>query len=70
MVLEALPNLVRLSAEKLDDFLLRQIQIGRTLRLADHAAECLRQMNDNRLPLGIASNSQASTLRELDCSAG
>jgi FMN phosphatase YigB (HAD superfamily) len=66
VVVEALPNLARLSAEKLDEFLLRQMQIGRMLRLADHAAECLRQMNDNRLLLGIASNSQAYTLRELD----
>jgi putative hydrolase of the HAD superfamily len=66
VVLEVLPNLARLSAEKLDDFLLRQMQIGRTLRLADHAAECLRQMNDNGLLLGIASNSQAYTLRELN----
>ena len=40
------------------------MQIGRTLRLADGAADCLRQLNDNGILLGIASNSQAYTLRE------
>ncbi|MBI3850547.1 MAG: HAD family hydrolase [Verrucomicrobia bacterium] len=68
VVLEALPNLARLSAEQLDEFLLRQMQIGRTLRFANHAAECLRQMTNHRKLLGIASNSQAYTLRELDTS--
>lgn len=66
VVLEALPNLARLSVEKLDEFLVRQMQIGRTLRLAGGAAGCLRQMGGNGLLLGIASNSQAYTLRELD----
>lgn len=66
VVLEVLPMLARLSAQKLDEFLLRQMQIGRTLRLADGAAECLRQWNDNGILLGIASNSQAYTLRELN----
>ena len=65
VVLEAIPSLARLSAPKLEDFLFRQMQIGRTLRLADGAAECLRQLNDNGILLGIASNSQAYTLREL-----
>lgn len=66
VVLEVLPILARLSAEQLNDFLLHQMQIGRTLRLNDYASECLRQMNNNRLLLGIASNSQAYTLRELN----
>ncbi len=66
VVLEALPDLARLSAEKLDKFLSCQMQIGRTLRLAYQAAECLRQMYANGLLLGIASNSQAYTLRELN----
>lgn len=66
VVLETLPNLARLSPEKLDEFLVRQMQIGRTLRLADHAADCLRRMTDRRLLLGIASNAQAYTLRELE----
>lgn len=65
VVLEAIPDLARLSTQKLEDFLLRQMQIGRTLRLAGGAAECLRHLNDNGILLGIASNSQAYTLREL-----
>ena len=66
VVLAALPDLARLSPEKLDAFLLRQMEIGRTLRLADHAAKCLRQISDDGILLGIASNAQAYTLRELD----
>jgi putative hydrolase of the HAD superfamily len=66
IVLEILPGVARLSASKRDDFILRQMQIGRTLRLAPNAAACLRQMDDHGLLLGIASNAQAYTLRELD----
>lgn len=65
VVLEAIPSLARLSAPKLESFLFRQMQIGRTLRLADGAAECLRLLNGREIVLGIASNSQAYTLREL-----
>jgi FMN phosphatase YigB (HAD superfamily) len=65
VVLETLPSLACLPAPRLDAFLYRQMQIGRTLRLADGAAECLRQLNDRGILLGIASNSQAYTLREL-----
>lgn len=65
VVLEVIPDLARLPASRLDDFLFRQMQIGRTLRLAEGAAECLRRLNDQGILLGIASNSQAYTLREL-----
>jgi putative hydrolase of the HAD superfamily len=65
VVLAVLPELARLSPSKLEDFLFRQMQIGRTLRLAEGAAECLRRLNENGILLGIASNSQAYTLREL-----
>jgi len=65
VVREAIPSLARLPARKLADFLFRQMQIGRTLRLADGAARCLRHLNDSGVALGIASNSQAYTLREL-----
>jgi len=37
-----LPDFALLSATKLEDFLFHQMQIGRTLRLADGTAECLR----------------------------
>jgi len=65
VVLEVIPLLGRLSARRRDDFILRQMQIGRTLNLADHAADCLRTLNENGVILGIASNSQAYTLREV-----
>lgn len=65
VVLEVMPSLARLNAARLEDFIFQQMQIGRTLRLADGAAECLRCLNDRGILLGIASNSQAYTLREL-----
>jgi len=65
VVLEVIPSLARLTAAKLEHFLLRQMQMGRTLRLAKGAAECLQHLNDNGILLGVASNSQAYTLREL-----
>ncbi len=65
VVTEVLPKLAGLSVPQLDDFLFHQIQLGRTLRLADGAAECLRQLKDNGILLGIASNSQAYTLTEI-----
>lgn len=66
VVLAAIPALARLPAHQLDEFLLRQMQIGRTLRLAEGAADCLRLMNQQQRVLGIASNSQAYTRRELE----
>jgi len=66
VVMEVIPGLARVPAPKLDDFLLRQMQIGRTLRLADGAVQCLRGLNDQGRLLGLASNSQAYTLRELE----
>lgn len=65
VVLEVIPSLARLNASRLEDFIFQQMQIGRTLRLAAGAADCLRHLNDNGILLGIASNSQAYTLREL-----
>ena len=65
IVFEVLPELARLPAKKFDDFIFRQMQIGRTLRLAEHAGEFLRQSYERGLVLGIASNSQNYTLREL-----
>jgi len=65
VVMEVIPALARLPARKREDFILRQMQIGRTLQLADHAADCLHRLNENGVILGIASNSQAYTLREV-----
>lgn len=66
VVLQVIPDLARLRPAELEDFLIRQMQMGRTLRLADGAAQCLRRLNEDHCVLGIASNSQAYTLRELD----
>ncbi len=65
IVSEVLPGLSRWPTKKFEEFIFRQMQIGRTLRLADHAGECLRHLNEKGSPLGIASNSQHYTLREL-----
>jgi FMN phosphatase YigB (HAD superfamily) len=62
VVLEVLPALVQLPAQQLDEFVLGQMQIGRTLRLAAHVADSLGRMKDKGMLLGTASNSQAYTL--------
>ena len=48
-----------------DFFILRQMQIGRTLSLENGASEVLTFLRERGCVLGIASNSQAYTLREL-----
>jgi hypothetical protein len=48
------------------EFVYRQIQIGRTISLMPGVAPTLRWLVDKRLVLGIASNAQAYTLRELE----
>jgi len=66
IVAEVLPDLARLNANRQEAFIYEQMQLGRTLRLADGAAECLRHLNEEHRLLGIASNSQAYTQRELE----
>lgn len=66
VVKEVVPGLARLAPRQQEDFVFRQMQIGRTLRLATGAAECLRWLTQQRCLLGIASNSQAYTWRELE----
>jgi FMN phosphatase YigB (HAD superfamily) len=65
VVVEAILPLARLKLQQLEDFLLGQMQIGRTLRLAEGAAECLRALSEHGVLLGIASNAQDYTLHEL-----
>lgn len=65
IVLEVVPALARLTPEALEDLLYRQMQIERTLRLQPGAAECLRGLRERGVRLGLASNSQAYTQREL-----
>lgn len=66
VVLEVIPGLGRLPARQRDEFILRQMQLGRTLRLADGAADCLRWLDPTGRVLGLASNSQAYSLPELE----
>lgn len=66
VMIAALPELGLLSAAKRDDFIRRHILLERTLQLADGAADVLRALKEKGVTLGIASNAQAYTLRELD----
>lgn len=63
---EALPELAPLPAAVRDDFLFRHAQMVRTLRLAPASAETLGSLHAGGIPMGIASNAQPYTLREVD----
>jgi hypothetical protein len=60
-----LPEVVQLPRPAQDDFLFRQIQTGRTVHLTPETAAMLRWLKERDCLLGIASNAQAYTLREL-----
>lgn len=66
VVLEVLPQLRRLSRAEQDEFFYRQIQIGHTPRMTHDTAAVLRRLKEGGCLLGIASNAQAYTLRELE----
>lgn len=65
VVAEAVPEFGRLDAEEQMRFQITQMRVGRSLRLAEGAAECLHELAEGERLLGIASNSQAYTLLEL-----
>lgn len=65
IVLAVIPALDRLTAEARAEFILQQMALGRTLQLMPGAADCLQFLRQHGVLLGIASNSQAYTLREL-----
>lgn len=65
VVAEVLPDFARWPVEKQAEFVFRQMQTGRTIGLRDGAGEVLRLLRNQDRLLGIASNSQAYTLREL-----
>ena len=65
VVTEIVPELTRLSRGDQEEFLHRQIQIGHTTRLTGETADTLRWLKERRCLLGIISNAQAYTLREL-----
>lgn len=61
-----LPGLARLDAAKQSDFILAGQALSRGLALMPGAADLLREWHQAGIPLGIASNAQAYTRRELD----
>jgi FMN phosphatase YigB (HAD superfamily) len=63
---KALPELARLSEAECDEFLYQHAQLQRTVRLVPEAAEVLAALAQRKTLLGIASNAQPYTLRELD----
>ena len=65
IVAEVLPEFARLPMVQQDEFVCRQMQIGRTLCLQAGVKELLTFLRERGCLLGVASNSQAYTLREL-----
>jgi FMN phosphatase YigB (HAD superfamily) len=66
IVAEVLPAFSRLDAATQTEFIYLQIQIGRSINLMPGVGPTLRWLADKHLVLGIASNAQAYTLRELE----
>src|SRR6185369_9826115 len=56
----------RLSAADRDEFLFQQAQLWHTVDLMEGAAKALSELISRNILLGLASNSQPYTLRELD----
>jgi FMN phosphatase YigB (HAD superfamily) len=63
---EAWPALASLGADALDDFLFQHAQLQHTIRLMPGAEAVLRSLTERKVCLGLVSNSQPYTLRELD----
>jgi FMN phosphatase YigB (HAD superfamily) len=63
---EALPELARLAERERDEFLYQHAQLQRTARLMPGAGEVLGKLEETGVLLGLASNCQPYTLRELD----
>lgn len=61
----ALPALAECGASQQEDFLFDHIQLLRSLRLAPSAPSVLEECRRSGIVLGIASNAQPYTLREL-----
>jgi putative hydrolase of the HAD superfamily len=63
---ETLPELARIADSKAADFLFAHRQLVHTVSVNKNVAVTLRALNNAGIPLGIASNAQAYTLRELE----
>ena len=66
IVLQAVPEVRALSPTQRQTFLLRLRRAGQTTHLSAETAEVLRALRATGCLLGIASNAQAYTLRELE----
>jgi FMN phosphatase YigB (HAD superfamily) len=65
VVTEVVPELAQLPRHGQEEFLFRQIQIGHTTLMTAETAAALRWLSECQWPLGLASNAQAYTVREL-----
>jgi putative hydrolase of the HAD superfamily len=65
VVAEILPAFAQLPPAAQAEFILRQIQTGHTTTLPVETADALRRLRESGCCLGIASNAQAYSLREL-----
>jgi putative hydrolase of the HAD superfamily len=65
VVTEVVPELSQLSRQAQEEFLFHQVQTGQTTRMIAKTAATLRWLKERQCLLGIASNAQAYTLREL-----
>jgi FMN phosphatase YigB (HAD superfamily) len=65
VVTEIVPELAQLPCHSQEEFLLRQIQTGHTTRMTAETANSVRWLKEHQCLLGIASNAQAYTVREL-----
>ncbi len=68
VVREVLPELAQLAPHQQEEFLFRQMQTGHQVRLTEETAAVLRWLKDRNCRMGIASNAQAYTLREVELS--
>lgn len=66
VTLQVLPELGRLTASERDEFLYQQTDLWHTVRPMPGAEEVLRFLVEKKVLLGIFSNAQPYTLRELD----
>ncbi len=66
VVTEVVPEVAQLPSHDREEFLFRQIQTSHTIRMTAETASVLRWLKERPCLLGIASNAQAYTLRELN----
>jgi len=70
VVTRALSDLDELPRAHLDEFLFQHAQLLRTIRIMPGCAEFFRRCIERGILLGVASNAQAYTLKELDSALG